>query len=121
MAFSFPAIRNSGFQHPHHTTPPPVCQYVNPKLFRNSVKAKNSRADFRFSGFPRSLFSIGTYTNLKLKRERGFLKETQSSKLLGKNFKNTLVQLSSQSAARGNVQRVFSGSAFSHDFIRFPF
>jgi len=28
------------------------------------------------------------YTNLKLKGKRGFLKETQSSKLLGKNFNN---------------------------------
>jgi len=83
-------------------------------------KSKNSRADFRFSGFPRSLFSIGTYTNLKLKRERGFLKETQSSKLLGKNFKNTLVQLSSQSAARGNVQRVGSSSFLTH-LVQFVF
>ncbi len=29
-----------------------------------------------------------SHTNLKLKGKRGFLKETQSSKLLGKNFKN---------------------------------
>jgi len=46
------------------------------------------------------------------------LKESQSSKLLGKNFIHTLVQLSSQSAARGNVQRFVSGSAFSYALIK---
>jgi len=60
-------------------------------------------------------------TNLKLKGKRGFLKEAQSSKLLGKNFKKSLVQLSFVRAARGNVQLLFSGSVFSHTFVKLPF
>ena len=39
--------------------------------------------------------------------------EARSSKLLGKNFIITLVQLPFQSAARGNVQRIFSCSGFT--------